>query len=147
MTTKLQRGERLPLSRLTPAKTLSLRAHLPMPVAPDLSLFGLDESRRLTDDRYFIFYNQLQSPEGALTLNEQTQAFSIDLDRIPLGLHRLMLAATSDDQVFSTLGRGHISVQAAGQEQLRFEIDGSMHTSRRFHLPTWSMSRWYRRGR
>lgn len=23
-----------------------------------------------------------------------------------------------------------------------FEIDGSMHTSRRFHLPTWSMSRY-----
>jgi len=102
-----------------------------MTVTPDLALFGVDEARRLTDDRYFIFYNQLRSPEGALILNEQTQAFSIDLNRIPLGLHRLILAATSDDQAFSVLGRGHVSLEVNGRELVRFEVDGSMFAAER----------------
>jgi len=47
----LQRGQRAPLTTFTPA------TELPLPTPPDISIFGLDESRHLADDRYFVFSN------------------------------------------------------------------------------------------
>ena len=127
----LQRGERVPLSQFTPAQRLTLTAQLPMPSPPDLSLFGLDEERRLTDDRYFIFYNQRASPEQALQLDEACQSFTLDLARIPLGIHRLLLAATHDDQAFSTLAQGHASLLANGREVVRFPLSGTLFQAER----------------
>ena len=32
----------------------------------DVCCFSLDKNMQLSDDRYFIFYNQLESPESAI---------------------------------------------------------------------------------
>jgi stress response protein SCP2 len=121
----LERGQRLPLAQITAHTRLTTHISLPGLTAPDLSIFGLDENRRLTDDRYFVFYNQTASPEGALT-QRPDQTFQIDLDRLPLQIHRLLLAATLDRGTFATLGRGNVALgddQGAG---MTFAIDGSM---------------------
>ncbi len=127
----LQRGQRTPLSTFTPATRFTIETHLPMSTPPDISIFGLDEQRRLSDDRYFIFYNQSSSPERAIVMDERSQAFTIDLALVPLSVHRLLLAATSDDQAFSAMSQGHVTLSAGGQAALRFEVSGSDFQSER----------------
>jgi len=65
----------------------------------DLSVFGLDSDRQLTDDRYFVFYNQPVSPEGALRRTEEggEVVFRLDLDTLPPAVSRLVFTATHDD--------------------------------------------------
>ncbi|GGR60609.1 TerF-like protein [Deinococcus seoulensis] len=123
----LQRGQRVPLTQMVGAAThLTLRVHLPGLNAPDISVFGLDAERRLSDDRYFVFYNQPASPERAIVLNSPAGSFRVDLDRVPVQVHRLLLAATSDDQPFSALGGGRVTLEADPHTGLTFELSGTL---------------------
>ncbi len=121
----LQRGQRVPLTQLTLCTQLQLLTSLPMPAIPDISILGLDEQRKLADDRYFIFYNQPKSPEGALRLNEEQQAVTIDLEKLPSHIHRLLLIATCEDAPFSGLGTGTVLIQTHDGEVAQFELSGS----------------------
>ena len=60
----------------------------------DISCFGLDGQQKLSDDRYFIFFNQPESPEGAIRIAPSTvgdtQAFFIDLAKVPPAIDRLV---------------------------------------------------------
>jgi stress response protein SCP2 len=122
----LQRGQRMALSTVTSGQRLTLRTQLSGLQAPDLSLFGLDESRQLSDDRYFIFYNQLESPEGALRLDLASQTFQINLERVPLGIYRLLLAATTDNQTFRALKRATVCLEDGQGRGVQFEVQGDL---------------------
>lgn len=127
MTIRLQQGQRSPLSDLTSALQFELHCHLPMPgELPDLSLFGLDEQRRLRDDRYFVFYNQPRSPEGAFRVDQARAQVRVDLSRVPLDVHRLLLAATHDSTSFKHLGPGRVTLKTGATSVLDFPVDGSM---------------------
>lgn len=126
MIQQLQRGQRLTLDGLTAHPQLVLRAHLPGMETADLSVFGLDESRQLADDRYLIFYNQTASPEQAITLNPAESSFQIDLARLPLGIHRFAFVATSDEQPFSALRRGTASLMDERGDSVHFNVEGEM---------------------
>ncbi|MDV6374133.1 TerD family protein [Deinococcus arenicola] len=126
MIQQLQRGQRLTLDGLTSQPQLVLRAHLPGMDAADLSVFGLDEARQLADDRYLIFYNQTASPEQAITLNPAESSFRIDLARLPLGIHRLVFVATTDEQPFSALRRGTASLMDEHGDSVHFNVEGEL---------------------
>lgn len=121
MLKSLERGQRLPFAQVTLRTRLTTRVHLPGLAAPDLSIFGLDEHRRLADDRYFIFYNQTASPEGALT-----QRPDIDLDRVPVQIHRLLLTATLDEGTFTALKQGSVALADEQGDGVTFAVDGGM---------------------
>jgi len=131
MTQILQPGQRLPLTTLTPERVLFLHVTLPGLTDADVSVFGLDEGRRLSDDRYFQFFNQPASPEGAITLDVPRSLVRVDLDRMPLGIHRLLLAATSDTQAFSALGRGTIRLGDSGGPRAELPVDGTLFQAER----------------
>lgn len=124
----IQRGQRAPLTNFLQGKHLTLHTHLPNMAGADVSLFGLDEERKLSDDRYFIFYNQPSSPEGAIQLGSGGEVL-LDLERVPLGVHRLLLAATSDERTFSELGHGAVNVRDDQGGQLLFELGQNMFTT------------------
>lgn len=64
----LQRGQKLKWEALSPVPSLQVGLAAAVPGATlDFSCFGVDAQDRLSDDRYFIFYNQQFSPSGALT--------------------------------------------------------------------------------
>lgn len=64
----------------------------------DVSCFGVDSAGKLADDRYFIFYNQLISPEGALCKAKETDRFTIALDKLPAKIERLVFTAAIDGE-------------------------------------------------
>ncbi|MBB6017552.1 TerD family protein [Deinococcus radiopugnans] len=131
MIQQLQRGQRLTLDGLTAHPHFVLRAHLPGVETADLSVFGLNEARQLSDDRYFIFYNQTASPERAIALVAADQSFHIDLARLPLGIHRLIFVATTDEQPFSALRRGTASLMTEGGDSVHFTVEGELFQAER----------------
>lgn len=63
----------------------------------DPGCFGLDAAGRLVDDRYFIFFNQLASPEQALTLHDPMKGnFGLNLSRLPDNVQQLVFTTTVD---------------------------------------------------
>ena len=95
----------------------------------DVSLFGVDANGKLSDDRYFIFYNQKRSPEGALeSLGGnmlEREGFRLDLDKLPTTIDRLILTVSLDGTgSMNGLNSGYVRLSASDQEVMRFEFSG-----------------------
>ncbi|RYD83961.1 MAG: hypothetical protein EOP84_06830 [Verrucomicrobiaceae bacterium] len=97
----LQRGQKLKWDAI--ASTNQLQAGLAgvVPGATlDYSCFGVDENGKLSDERYFIFYNQKNSPCGGLSLRGaaggDSERFALDLTKLPANIHRLVFVITID---------------------------------------------------
>ena len=96
----------------------------------DVSLFGVDANGKLSDDRYFIFYNQKRSPEGALeSLGGnmlEREGFRLDLDKLPNTIDRLVLTVSLDGTgSMNGLNSGYVRLSASDQEVMRFEFSGA----------------------
>jgi len=104
--TALQRGEKRRLQDLTSRRTLDVTLQHDLQGA-DVSVFGLNADRKLQDDRYFVFYNQLSSPRGEVTLTQDALSgrFRLELDALPASVRRLVFVVTHDSAPFSQLGR------------------------------------------
>ena len=105
--TQLQRGEKRNLADLMGGAVSRLEVTLRHDLSgADVSVFGLNADRRLQDDRYFVFYNQLSSPGGEVTLTPQPWGgtFQIALNRLPASVRRLMFVVTHESRPFSDLG-------------------------------------------
>ncbi|MCA9560341.1 MAG: TerD family protein, partial [Myxococcales bacterium] len=108
-----QRGQKSKLEDLTPATKIEVGVSLgnPRGLDIDVSCFGLDEAGKLSDDRYFIFYNQPKSPCGGVAMETRggfDKIFDVDLSRLPGNIKKLVFAATID-------GGGEMS-QISGSE-------------------------------
>lgn len=68
---QMQKGQKVRLEELTKDGGFSVEVMLNMKRgAVDITCFGVDENNKLSDDRYFVFYNQTSSPEGAIIMQE-----------------------------------------------------------------------------
>ncbi len=128
----LQKGQKIKLSQLSslPQFTLTLSASLPGSTV-DISCFGVDSQDKLSDDRYFIFYNQPTSPEGAIsmTAGNQSTTFAFDLSRLPSSIHKLVITLAADGPAtMQSLTQGTMSLAAAQQTLAQFAFDGSQFT-------------------
>ncbi|GHF14634.1 hypothetical protein GCM10010359_14910 [Streptomyces morookaense] len=137
MSREFQRGHRARISDLTAGTELYVGVQAGGPgVAFDISCFGLDAGERLSDDRYFVFYNQPASPEGAIRqLGPQagdTESFQVSLDRIPAHIHKLAFTATVDGEgLMSQTGPGCIRLVAGGVEIARYSFTGAEFSTER----------------
>lgn len=125
------RGQKAKVSDLTPSTTLDVA----LDVVPrgaqviDVSCFGLDADGKLSDDRYFVFYNQKASPEGAISMvgsrHGSREVFQVDLSRIPDKIHRLVFTAAIDgDGTMADLAQSQIRLLANGAPVARFGFAG-----------------------
>lgn len=123
---QLSRGQKSKLADMTPA--LQLRAQIAAQASGltfDFSCFGIDADGKLSDDRYFVFYNQTSSPEGAIKLASQG-VFDLDLNRVPASIARLVFVATIDGNgTMAKLQSGAFTLSAHGSEIASFELKGS----------------------
>lgn len=124
----LSRGQRLQIAEITHKTTLefSLKLEFATPRVCDFSCFGVDADNRLSDDRYFIFYNQKQSPEGAIRAIDQAglPRLVVDLDRLPASINKLVLVATLDHGRMADLTRLQLIVGDGSHERAFFTLTG-----------------------
>ena len=127
------RGQEAKLADLTPATDLTVGLDVRATGSPpvfDISCFGVDAENKLLDDRYFVFYNQKQSPDGEIRqlgpVGGDSEAFGVDLARLPQEIRRLVFTVTLDGAgTMSQVFRGHLRISAGGSEVARFTFSGS----------------------
>ncbi|MEU4261323.1 TerD family protein [Streptomyces sp. NPDC025273] len=137
MAREFQRGHKAKISDLTPGTDLYVGVQIAGPgLTFDISCFGLDADEQLSDDRYFIFFNQPKSPEESIQLlgaqAGDTESFRVTLDRIPANIHKLSFTATLDGAgQMSQVGPGYIRIVAGGEEVVKYAFTGSEFTTER----------------
>ncbi|CAM5428259.1 hypothetical protein GCM10010329_01350 [Streptomyces spiroverticillatus] len=137
MAREFQRGHKAKISDLTAGTDLYVGVQIGAPgLTFDISCFGLDANEQLTDDRYFIFFNQPKSPEESIQLlgaqAGDTESFRVTLDRLPAHIHKLSFTATIDGAgQMSQVSPGYIRVVAGGEEVVRYSFNGSEFSTER----------------
>ncbi|MFB7513902.1 TerD family protein [Streptomyces sp. NPDC056144] len=137
MAREFQRGHKAKISDLTAGTDLYVGVQIAAPgLTFDISCFGLDAEERLSDDRYFVFFNQPKSPEESIQLlgaqSGDTESFRVTLDRIPANIHKLSFTATIDGAgQMSQIGPGHLRIVAGGEEVARYAFTGSEFSTER----------------
>ncbi|MEU0068401.1 TerD family protein [Streptomyces sp. NPDC006332] len=137
MAREFQRGHKAKISDLTAGTDLYVGVQISGPgLTFDISCFGLDADERLSDDRYFIFFNQPKSPEDSIQLlgpqAGDTESFRVTLDQIPSQIQKLSFTATIDgDGQMSQIAPGYVRIVAGGEEVARYSFDGGEFTTER----------------
>lgn len=137
MAREFQRGHKAKISDLTAGTDLYVGVQISAPgLSFDISCFGLDANEQLSDDRYFIFFNQPKSPEESIQLlGEQagdTESFRVTLDRIPEQIQKLSFTATIDGAgQMSQVAPGYIRIVAGGEEVARYAFHGGEFSTER----------------
>ncbi|ARH93085.1 TerD family protein [Streptomyces sp. MOE7] len=137
MAREFQRGHKARIADLTAGTDLYVGVQIAGPgLSFDISCFGLDAEERLSDDRYFIFFNQPASPEGSIQLlgpqAGDNESFRVTLDKIPPHITKLSFTAALDGtgQV-SQIGPGYLRIVAGGEEVARYSFTGSEFSTER----------------
>ncbi|MEV6207513.1 TerD family protein [Kitasatospora sp. NPDC051914] len=137
MSRELAKASRVRISELTASTELYLGVHIAAPgLTFDISCFGLDADERLSDDRYFVFFNQPASPEQSIRLlgaqEGDSEAFAVVLPAVPDAVHKLALTATIDgDGQMSQVAAGHVRIVAGGTEVGRYSFTGAEFSTER----------------
>ncbi|MGW4730719.1 TerD family protein [Streptomyces shenzhenensis] len=137
MTREFQRGHKARISDLTAGTDLYVGVQISAPgLTFDISCFGLDADERLSDDRYFIFFNQPKSPEESIQLlgaqAGDTESFRVTLDRIPPQIQKLAFTATIDGAgQMSQIQPGYLRIVAGGEEVARYAFNGAEFSTER----------------
>ncbi|MET9223603.1 TerD family protein [Streptomyces sp. NPDC088197] len=137
MAREFQRGHKAKISDLTAGTDLYVGVQISGPgLTFDISCFGLDDKEQLSDDRYFIFFNQPKSPEESIQLlgaqSGDTESFRVTLDRIPANVHKLAFTATIDGNgQMSQVAPGYLRLVAGGEEVARYAFTGAEFTTER----------------
>lgn len=137
MAREFQRGHKAKISDLTAGTDLYVGVQITGPgLTFDISCFGLDADERLSDDRYFVFFNQPKSPEESIQLlgaqSGDTESFRVTLDRIPAQIQKLSFTATIDGAgQMSQIAPGYLRVVAGGEEVARYAFSGAEFSTER----------------
>lgn len=105
----LVRGQRCKLADLTSQTDwiIGVSARFKANRTFDVCCFGLDLEGRLSDDRYFIFFNQPRSPEGSIVQlgpgGPFQQRFQFHLNQVPEFLKKIAITLTLEEDVASLL--------------------------------------------
>ncbi|MGY5077025.1 TerD family protein [Streptomyces nigrescens] len=137
MAREFQRGHKAKIGDLTAGTDLYVGVQIAGPgLTFDISCFGLDAGERLSDDRYFIFFNQPTSPEESIQLlgaqAGDSESFRVTLDKIPPHIQKLSFTAALDgDGQVSQIGPGYLRIVAGGEEVARYSFTGSEFSTER----------------
>lgn len=122
---KLQPGQNI----LLPASSLVLNLDYPSSTGfsggPDTCLFLLNEQGKVSCDSDFIFFNNLSSPEGAVSLTPgaQQSIIRIDLIRVPVNIHKIAVTVVIEGN--DTInGLRHLNLSAEGVASFATETEG-----------------------
>jgi tellurium resistance protein TerD len=107
----------------------------------DASAIMIDSQRKLVSEDYFVFYNNLNSPDGALTHTgddpsgknsdgDDDEAIMIDLEKVDQRVEEILFVVTIEDferrrQNFGQVRNSYIRIvdQNNNQEIAKYELD------------------------
>ena len=123
------RGQRSRLDALTSSLDLTVGLKIEAPgLSIDFCCFGLDEQGQLSDDRFFVFYNQPASPAQAIEKAAQAgdESFRVRLENLPTTIRRLVFTASVDGAgTMAQIRGGYFRLaEANGAEVMRYEFSG-----------------------
>lgn len=131
----IARGQKSTLASFgveAPAPLVSLSVSLDLIGGPEIDVccFGLDDQGRLSDERYFVFYNQPQSPCGAIVAQGASggarQVFQIDFAKLPATIKRLVFSATVEGAAaMRQITRGVVQLSSAGTACAEFQLQAA----------------------
>lgn len=130
-----KRGEKSKLSEISPdVFTVGISMSTANNAVFDISCFGVDAAGKLSNDAYFVFFNQRNSPENAIVAqgagSGDLENFAVDLQRLPAFIDKLVFTATIDGAgTMSDLTGGHLRLMSNGAEVARFPLVGSDYTA------------------
>ena len=137
MAREFQRGHKAKISDLTAGTDLYVGVQITGPgLSFDISCFGLDTDEQLSDDRFFVFFNQPKTPEESIQLlgaqAGDTESFRVTLDRIPPQIQKLSFTATIDGAgQMSQVAPGYLRIVAGGEEVARYSFNGGEFSTER----------------
>jgi stress response protein SCP2 len=128
----LVRGQKIKLSDVTNITQIQVGLAITAPsgMSFDISCFGVDAQDKLSDDRYFIFFNQKSSPNSEISClgkqNGDMERFQIDLSRLPSSIRKLVFTVTIDGEgTMSSIKQGYLRLLDKSNELAKFTFTGA----------------------
>ena len=123
---EMQRGMRGKLSQyLSPEMDIEVELNITGAAVYDYAAFGLDASDKLSDDRYMVFYNQVKSPEGAVSYREISggAAFTLNLGNLPASVNKVVFSFRFDGAgTMWEISLHRVFLKQHGRESLRVNL-------------------------
>ena len=94
----------------------------------DFSCFGVDNSGKLSDDRYMVFYNQTVSPNGEVTYSPKGNGavFTIKPDMLPAAVNKLVFTVSIDGNgTMGEIASHTVTIGNVGMPVVRMGLSGS----------------------
>lgn len=94
----------------------------------DFCCFGVDENRKLSDDRYMIFYNQRTSPNAELSVEDIADGvrYTLNLSTIPDFINRLVFTVSIDGtQTMGEMNALETKVYQSGAKDIEMTLGGN----------------------
>ena len=126
----LIKGQKIKLEQLFPSLTFQVVLALPAIEGCELdtSCFGLDNEGKLSDEQFFIFYNQTNAPNDAIVMEDATH-FLVDLTKLPSTITKLVFAMTIDGNcAMNALADSTLSI-SSGSDGATYTFSGEDFTS------------------
>lgn len=124
---QLQKGQKIKIQDYASAQ-IEIHVSAKMKTGEaDVTCFGIDAAGKLSDDRYFVFYNQTQSPAGEITMRagEDETIFSIRLSALPDTIQKLVVTIAAEGAAsMKDIARGSLSLMAGGVSVADFPFTG-----------------------
>ena len=96
---QLQRGEKRSLADLGIAAKCEVKVDFGM-AGIDIAAFGLEPGQKIRDDRYVVLFSNPRSPGGEVAMQAASNSatFTVDLERLPANIDRIVFTATHDSR-------------------------------------------------
>lgn len=123
----LQKGQKCKLSDLTASKVFELTVNAGMKTGEaDVTCFGVDSQDKLSDDRYFVFYNQTSTPEGAVSMKSSgtETRFSVDFTKLPSSIKKLIVTVAADQSFMREIQQGTLRLSDGTAEVASYSFSG-----------------------
>lgn len=125
----LKKGQKVKLTDLTSEQQIQLTVSAKIKTGEvDVTCFGVDANETLSDEQYFVFYNQTSTPEQAITMtsNAQGTTFSVHLGKLPSFIKKLVLTVATDGaSAMQDMTEGALTLLASGQPVASYAYSGS----------------------
>ncbi|WP_294406135.1 TerD family protein [uncultured Clostridium sp.] len=93
----------------------------------DFCCFGIDKDNKLSDERYMIFYNQIQSPNNEVIFEEGNNKgkFVINLKKLPMNIEKLVFTVSIDGNgTMSEISSHKVLISQNGESYISLNLLG-----------------------